>query len=185
MQVALGRTGDYAVRVLLDLARHYGKGRRKAREIAEAMDVPHQYLARVMTPFVRKGVVATFAGRDGGYVLAVAPRDLTLLDVIETAEGPLESGECTLRGGPCDWTGPCPVHETWVAARDQLSAFLREVTIEELASRDADIELGCAPPAATPVHLRPTARRGVRAQPEMPAFGSALRPSRRRAPRDG
>ena len=176
MQVALGRKGDYAVRVLLDLARHYGKGRRKAREIAEAMDVPQQYLPRVMTPFIRRGVVSTFTGRDGGYTLSLAPRDLTLLDVIETAEGPLDSGECTLRGGPCDWTGPCPLHETWLAARAELAAFLRGVTFEELAARDADIELGHVLPAAPSLHLRPTARGGIRARP-------SEEPGRIRAPR--
>jgi DNA-binding IscR family transcriptional regulator len=40
MQIALGHKGDYAVRAVLDLAQHYGHGRRKAREIAKAMRIP-------------------------------------------------------------------------------------------------------------------------------------------------
>ncbi len=163
MQVALGRRGDYAVRILVDLARHFGQGRRKAREIAATMDGPQQYLAQVLTPFVRQGTVSAVAGREGGYQLMVAPSMLTLLDVVETAEGPIETGECTLRGGPCDWSGPCPLHETWVLARRQLADVLASVTFEQLAANDALLE--AAQPRGTTRKLPPSNRRGVRTSP--------------------
>ncbi len=160
MQVSLGRKGDYAMRILLDLARHFGQDRRKAREIAATMDVPQQYLAQVLAPFVRQGMVRAVAGREGGYELAVEPASLTLLDVVEIAEGPIESGECTLRGGPCDWSGPCPLHETWVLARRQLSEVLASVTFAQLAANDAILE---AAGSETTAHATPPSnRRGVR-----------------------
>lgn len=160
MQVALGRKGDYAVRILLDLSRHFGQGRRKAREIAVTMDVPRQYLAQVLTPFVRAGTVRAVAGREGGYELTVDPSALTLLDVVQTVEGPIESAECTLRGGPCDWTGPCPVHETWVQARRQVAAVLASVTFDQLAANDRILEVEPSKKSPTAGTSRP--RRGVR-----------------------
>src|SRR3990172_10072995 len=67
MQIALGRKGDYAVRAVLELARHYGAGRRKAREIAAEMDIPHRYLQQILNTFVRSDLLTAAAGPDGGY----------------------------------------------------------------------------------------------------------------------
>lgn len=160
MQVALGRKGDYSVRAVLDLARHHGDGRRKAREIAAAMDIPEQYLPQILAPLIRAKLLAAVAGPDGGYSLAVPPATITLLAVIEAAEGPLRSDRCVLRGGPCDWEGACPLHEAWTDARLALAERLQDVTFDILAARDADIELGRT---RQPVpHLKATARRGVR-----------------------
>lgn len=50
MQIALGRKGDYSVRAMIDLARHYGDGRRKARQIARTMDIPERYLPQLLAP---------------------------------------------------------------------------------------------------------------------------------------
>lgn len=49
----VGPEGDYAVRAALYLARHYGHGRRKTREIAADMDIPEKYLPQVLGELVR------------------------------------------------------------------------------------------------------------------------------------
>ena len=65
MQVAMGRRGDYSVRAVLDLARHYEGGRRKARQIAVHQDIPRQYLPQILAPLVRAGLIDAVAGPDG------------------------------------------------------------------------------------------------------------------------
>lgn len=137
MHVELGRKGDYSVRAVLDLARYHGHGRRKAREIAAAMNIPEQYLPQVLAPLVRAGMVAAVAGPDGGYSLAMPPSSITLLDVIETAEGPLASSRCVVRGGPCDGERACAIHEALSGARLALAERLRGTTFEALAIVDA------------------------------------------------
>jgi len=139
MKVALGRRGDYAVRAVLDMARHWGKGRRKAREIAQAMDVPERYVPEILGSLVRTGLVEATAGPNGGYELTRAPRDITLLEVVETAEGPLATGQCLLRGGPCDWENVCPLHEPWTRAQQALSDELQRTTYAELVDADTRI----------------------------------------------
>jgi len=86
MQVALGRRGDYSVRAMLALARAFGDGRRKARQIATTMDIPARYLSQIMAPLVRQHLVLATAGPDGGYELTRPPASITLLEVIEAAE---------------------------------------------------------------------------------------------------
>ncbi len=69
MKIALGKKGDYSVRAVLDLAKHYRKGRRKTHQIARSMRIPDAYLARVLADLVRSGLISATAGPDGGYEL--------------------------------------------------------------------------------------------------------------------
>jgi Rrf2 family protein len=171
MQIALERKGDYTVRAVLDLARHHGAGRRKAREIASAMDLPMRYVPQLLAPLVRRGVLTAVAGPDGGYALARDPASVSLLEVIEAAEGPIESPHCVLRGGPCEWGEICPVHEPWGRALRALAVEFERTTFADLDAVDAAIQSG-AIRSQSPLHLEPVERRGVRdAQPKRPRRG--------------
>jgi Rrf2 family transcriptional regulator, iron-sulfur cluster assembly transcription factor len=117
MRMDLGRRADYAIRSTLDLARHPGR-LRKARETAAEADVPERYLPQIMAALIRAGIVTSTAGREGGYQMARASADVSLLDVVEAVDGPIRSTECVLRGGACRWDGTCAVHDTWSAAQE-------------------------------------------------------------------
>jgi Rrf2 family protein len=148
MEIVLGRKGDYAVRAVLDLAQHYGGGRRKAREIASAMRIPPSYLPQILAELVRAGLMVATAGKDGGYELAGPPGDITLLDVVEVAEGPVALQRCLLRDVPCARAGYCAAHDTWASAQRALTDRLAATTFADLVRKDA-------------------ARRGARAVGEM------------------
>jgi Rrf2 family protein len=161
MQVTLDRKGDYSVRAVLDIARHYGKGRRKARQIATVMDIPGRYATQILADLVRHGLLTAVAGPDGGYTLARAPEEITLLDVVDAVEGPTILDTCVLRGGPCDWTDACPIHVTWWKAQAAFIDVLAGSTFAELVEVDAAIEAGTFDPEV-PLHLTTTERLGVR-----------------------
>ncbi len=162
MQIALGRRGDYAVRSMIALARAHGTGRRKARQIAELMDIPERFLPQVVAPLVRGGLVIATAGPDGGYALARPPQEITLLDVVEASEGPVSGSRCLLQGGPCDWEQVCPAHYAWSRAHAALSRELRRTTLKELADNDARIEAGTFEVPEEPLHPESVERRGLR-----------------------
>lgn len=153
MQVALGRRGDYAVRAVLDIAMNSEVGRRKTREIADSMGIPERYLTQILALLVREGLLNAVAGPDGGYTLARPPDAITLLDVIEIAEGPIVLDECVLRGGACEWDEVCPVHIPWARAQNALMAELSKSTFADLADFAGDIEAGSYEiPEDTPPH---------------------------------
>lgn len=162
MQIALGRRGDYSVRAMLVLARSFGDGRRKARQIAKTMDIPGAYLSQIMAPLIREHLVLATAGPDGGYELARPPTLITLLEVIEAAEGPLVREQCLLQGGPCDWEQVCPVHDIWAQAHDALGHQLRVTTFEQLAENDRLIEQGKFHVPPLPLHPVSVERVGQR-----------------------
>lgn len=162
MKLQLDRKADYAVRATLVLARAYGTGRRKVRHIARTMDIPQRYLPQVVSPLISAGIVVTVSGPDGGYELSRPPKDVSLLDVIEAVDGPLEGDRCLLQGGPCDWDEVCPVHDAWLRAHRVLARELGRTTFAELARVDALLEAGTlsvAPGSRHPVRVE---RRGVR-----------------------
>ncbi|MDH5371796.1 MAG: Rrf2 family transcriptional regulator [Acidimicrobiia bacterium] len=159
MQASLGRKGDYSVRAVLDLARHDGD-RRKAREIASEMDIPHRYLTQILANLVQQGVLTAEAGPTGGYVLARPSQEITLLEVVEAAEGPIGLEQCVLRGGPCSWENSCPVHIPWARAQAALAEQLAATTFADMARYAAELEAGTHElPADTPPHEVPTLRR--------------------------
>lgn len=164
MRVAIGRKGDYAIRAVLDVARHHGS-RRKAREIAETMDIPRGYVNQILSGLVAAGICEATAGPDGGYVLARPPQAITLLEVVEAAEGPVRLERCVLEGGPCDWEHACPLHDVWWAAQQALVSELARVDFHDLAQIDTGIEAGRHVPVrpVPPGHERP--RSGVRTPP--------------------
>jgi Rrf2 family protein len=135
MRLELTRRGDYAVRAMLALAARPARQTTSGRSIALEMAIPGAFLPRVMTDMVAAGLVRSTTGRTGGYALARPAADITLLEVIEAAEGDSRRTTCVLRGGPCGRDGHCQIHGVFVAAQDALLERLRGVTLAELAAR--------------------------------------------------
>ncbi len=158
MQASLGKKGDYSVRAMLEIARHRGE-RRKAREIATAMDIPHRFLTQILAELVQAGLLEAVAGRSGGYVLARPSEEISLLDVVEASEGPIALDVCVLRGGPCSWEDSCPVHIPWARAQNAMAEHLGQTSFADLVEIDEQLEAGThALPDDTPPHKIPTKR---------------------------
>lgn len=139
MRVRLGRKGDYAIRAVLDLAGHEGAGRRKTREIADAMAIPESYLPSILAELVAADLVTSLAGRDGGYALARPAAQISMLDVIEAAEGEIDLAQCVMTGGPCGWEHECAVHRFWSGAQDAFRDHLAGVDVAQVAAVDATL----------------------------------------------
>ena len=140
MQITLGSKGDYSVRAVLDLARSHGVSRRKAREITDKMAIPPKYLPQVLGDLIKAGLVESVAGPGGGYSLTRHPNEISLLDVVEAAEGPIRNRKCLMRGGPCHWEDACSLHDAWAEAQEKMVAQLAKTSFGQLARRDAALE---------------------------------------------
>jgi Rrf2 family protein len=134
MQMKLKRKGDYSVRAMIHVARHDGDGLRQARDIAAEMEIPYKYLTQILAGLVAQGLLEARHGPRGGYRLARSSAEITLLDVVEAAEGPAAVTDCVLREGRCEPEQPCAVHETWVRAQSALAGELASVTLADLAA---------------------------------------------------
>ena len=84
---------DYGIRALIYLANHQGTYA-KAADIGAVMGVPTGFLHQVLQELQRARLVSSRSGPAGGYVLARAPEDITILEIVETLEGPIQTSEC-------------------------------------------------------------------------------------------
>jgi Rrf2 family protein len=133
MRVELSRRGDYAVRAMVILARP-GTEQLTAGAIAERTAIPASFVPQVMGTLVRAGLVANRRGRAGGYRLARPPSEVSLLAVIEAAEGDLLLRTCILRGGPCGGGGvQCVVHDAFARAQEASVAELARSSLADVA----------------------------------------------------
>ncbi len=143
MDMTLSKRGDYVMRAAISLARAYDQGgSRKIREVVEDTEVPRTFASQILADLVRSDLAVSKAGRDGGYRLRRHPRDITVLEVVEAAEGPLRAERCALGEGPCRWEEVCPLHETWSAATTVLRELLAETSLAAVAARDEAIAAG-------------------------------------------
>jgi Rrf2 family transcriptional regulator, iron-sulfur cluster assembly transcription factor len=86
-------------------------------ELAARIGTTLSFLPQVMAPLIRGGWVSSERGPGGGYRLTRTAAAATVLDVVESTEGPSDDGGCVLFDGPCPGSPACPVHQTWMEAR--------------------------------------------------------------------
>ncbi len=126
VRLELTRKSDLAIRAMRAL--HRADKRIPGRELAEIIETTTPFIAQVVTPLVQRGWLDSKPGPSGGYGLKVDPNKVTILEVIELIEGPLDNGICVLAGGPCG-SDTCSVHEVWGDARSALRDAFRKVNV--------------------------------------------------------
>ena len=127
---------EYAVRCALHLALLPAGRVVPRREIAGARAIPGPFLAKIAQRLARAGLIRIHQGARGGYELLVPACRLTLLQVVEAAEGDLTLNTCVLHPRTCTRTRVCGAHRVWAEARTQLRATLAGVTFAELAAHE-------------------------------------------------
>jgi Rrf2 family protein len=122
----------YAVQALAHLARLPPGAWGRAREIAGAAGLSDAFLAKVLAQLVKAGLARSVKGPGGGYSLARAPKEITLLDIIEAADGPIRGESAGVSAG-----GATAIDKRLQAACDGAAKMLREwlaeVTLAALA----------------------------------------------------
>jgi Rrf2 family protein len=120
------------LRAVLYLAEHAVECPVQAGEAADALDIPRDYLSKIMHQLVRAGVLTSARGKRGGFWLAVPPGELSLLSIVSHFD-PIEERRSCLLGKPeCSDRGPCAAHWRWKAVSEQHAAFFRETTVADL-----------------------------------------------------
>lgn len=103
----------------------------RTSELAAAVDVPYNYLGKVLHQLVRAGILRSSRGKRGGFQLAV-PADQVTLHEIAALFGRIERPRCLLGRPDCTEEDPCPLHERWTAATLEIERILRETKIADL-----------------------------------------------------
>ena len=129
MQVT--KTLDYAVRSLTYIG-HEPIVKHSMKEISEHQHIPLNYLAKIMRRLVKKGIVRSMVGPDGGYTLRKAPSDISLRDIYEAIEGEIRLVDCMDGNGICRLHETCPQLPVWDRVQLSMVKILEETTLEQM-----------------------------------------------------
>jgi Rrf2 family iron-sulfur cluster assembly transcriptional regulator len=131
----LTRKGEYAIRGILYLASMPQGKVALVSEIAVSAEVPKSFLAKIFQSFAKVGLVTSYRGTGGGFVLARPASQITLREVVEAVEGPIVPNRCLIGKGACLRDDTCSVHPVWRKVQNEVVAILDGITIEELVSQ--------------------------------------------------
>lgn len=131
----LTRKGEYAIRGIVYLASKPADQICLLSEIAAAVDVPQTFLAKIFQQFSKVGLVKSYRGTGGGFVLGRPADKITLLEVVEAVEGTIIPNRCVINVGECDRDNLCTVHPVWKKVQLQVREILSGVTMQELADK--------------------------------------------------
>lgn len=129
------KTAEYALRATLFLAGRPLDETIRAADIAETLQVPANYLSKILHTLGRAGVVHSERGRHGGFRLARAAGELSLADVIEPFDQLAERRECLLGRAECTDGDPCTAHSQWKAVHGLVTRFFQNTTLADLRER--------------------------------------------------
>jgi Rrf2 family transcriptional regulator, cysteine metabolism repressor len=138
MMLRVSTKGEYGVRIMVDLARHYGDRPRSLTDISQSESLPLAYLEQLVK-LLREAdpsLVISTRGAHGGYRLSRDPADITMGEIVRVLEGPIAPMICATEGEMsqiCGYLDACRTKYLWARVRDAVANTLDSMTLAELA----------------------------------------------------
>ena len=131
MRLELTKKTDLAFQAMSMIAEADGE-RVTGADLADQLDISSQYLPHVMAPLTKRGWISSVSGPHGGYTLSTDLDDVTLLDLIEAVEGPVDDTRCLHLGPVHEADTTCALHAPWTKARSALLDELRATQLSDM-----------------------------------------------------
>jgi Rrf2 family protein len=134
--------GEYGVRIMVDLARHYGERPRSLTDISQAETLPLAYLEQLVK-LLREAeppLVISTRGAHGGYRLSRSPSEITMGEVVRVLEGPISPMICATEGEMsqiCNYLDSCKTKHLWAKVRDAVAQTLDSMTLADLLAESS------------------------------------------------
>lgn len=127
---------DYAARAVLGLARHYSvNAALRVEDLAAEQGIPGNYLVQILIELKAQGIARSLRGKEGGYLLAKAPSEITLGDVLRAVHG-------TVFDTPALSDPECPpeLRRAWQRLKDTLETAADSITFQRLLEESSEKE---------------------------------------------
>jgi Rrf2 family iron-sulfur cluster assembly transcriptional regulator len=135
--VRVSTRGDYASRALLSLALHGAETPTSVRDIAVRTALPQPYLEQILLALKGAGLVRSKRGVGGGYVLARAPEEISLAQIVSAVDGPIAAGDFgePHENGACDHEGQCVLLAVWADVGETIRTRLQSYSLADMVAR--------------------------------------------------
>jgi len=127
----LSTKGRYGVKAMVDLAIHYGEEPISIKSISERQNISEYYLEQLFASLRKVNIIKSIRGAQGGYVLSRAPKDITVAEIMDVLEGPVEISDC-VDEGTCTNVDCCATRLLWVRIRDSINSVMESTTLQDM-----------------------------------------------------
>lgn len=132
----LSKSAEYALRASIYIVAASQHGHKPGlKEIAEAIESPVFFTAKILQELTRKKLITSYKGPNGGFFVDPSAPDISMRDLVEAIDGKDLFVACGLGMNSCSDQHPCPLHDQYKPIRAQIIAMLQQTTIQNLARR--------------------------------------------------
>ena len=125
--------GRYALRIMIDLAKHRDEGYISLKTIAQRQNTSMKYLEAIIATFKQEGIVESLRGKEGGYRLPLSPEHYTVNQILTLAEGSLAPVAClSCDQANCEREDFCLTLPMWRQLDRLIEDYLSQVTLADL-----------------------------------------------------
>ncbi|ROL58877.1 Rrf2 family transcriptional regulator [Bacteroidetes/Chlorobi group bacterium ChocPot_Mid] len=131
MTVIFSKKCELALQSVLYLSSLDRYEMKSAKEISDEINVPKEFVSKVLQTLVLNGIVSSRKGKNGGFYLGKPANQIRLIEIVLAIDGLEIFHNCVLGFPGCSPKNPCPVHEKWGKLRDETYKMLSESNLEE------------------------------------------------------
>ena len=124
----------YGMRLMVDLAQHWGEGYIALKDIAERQDISKKNLEQIVSLLAKRGLQKATRGYSGGYQLAKEPDAITAAEIVHATENSLNALPCITDADACERREGCPALSLWTGLEHVIVDYLKSVTLQDLAN---------------------------------------------------
>lgn len=131
---------EYATRLMLTLAEEHGKAPVPADRLAEADNVPADYVSQILVKLRRAGLVTSHRGSSGGYALSRLPSEITIEQVVRAVDGAVFEEVCERYDEgtkDCRHQGQCAISHVWSKLGELVTRYFESVTLAAILEQKA------------------------------------------------
>jgi Rrf2 family protein len=136
----LSNSCRYGIRAVIYLASQpAGISKVGIKQISADLGLPTPFLAKILQQLAKQKILSSSKGPHGGFSLLRDPRNITLLDIVNTIDGNDTFTNCVMHTGTCEGVNSekkkCPLHEDYEKTRSELIRLFSHRTIDELVRK--------------------------------------------------
>jgi len=129
----LSKTSKYAIQILGFMAQNIDS-KYSSKSLSQKLNIPYQYLAKIMTKLKKNDFVSSTRGKYGGFSISKPIKEIKLIDVISIFDD-IELQNCMLTDDVCNPENVCILHEEWKKPKCAIDNFFLHTTLYDLIKK--------------------------------------------------
>lgn len=138
----LSTKGRYGVKAMFELALNTHNETVSIKEISDKINVSEYYLEQLFSSLRKAGLIKSIRGAQGGYMLAKSPETITVADIFNVLEGPIEISDCVDEDeSNCARLGYCATRLLWIKISDSINQVTHSITLQDMLNDYNEMKL--------------------------------------------